>query len=226
MTTPQPDVPPIAFFDGHYYKLLPVPGKWPTVCIDGIQMHRTVRMDPETDALKKVEALRPRIHDIVLDVCTGLGYTAITLAERGCRVVTLEKDPNIMRIARANPFSQPLFDRSTESFPPEPGRIKLIMGDAAETVRTFGPGLFDAVMHDPPRFTIAESLYSAAMYAELFRVLKAGRWMLHYVGNPHRRHPKYKNIIPNMMRRLRDAGFDVMEPVEDIECLRVRKPAR
>ncbi|HIE19298.1 TPA: hypothetical protein EYP75_06190 [Candidatus Bathyarchaeota archaeon] len=66
---------------------------WPYLEISGIRMHRAEAVDPKTDAVLKIKALG-NIYGTVLDICTGLGYTAILAArdKRVRRVVTIEKD--------------------------------------------------------------------------------------------------------------------------------------
>jgi predicted methyltransferase len=76
----------IKFFDEKtkkFYKLIPT-STWPTLEISGIHMHRIKKVDPKTDTELKLKALG-RIYGVVLDICTGLGYTAILAARRkGC----------------------------------------------------------------------------------------------------------------------------------------------
>ncbi|MFQ3676086.1 MAG: hypothetical protein SNJ64_06045 [Endomicrobiia bacterium] len=212
----------IKFFNKHFYKLVQTTG-WSTIQIDGIQMHRTVRFTPETDAQKKVESLHPFFNDLVLDICTGLGYTSIFLIKNNCRVCSIEKDENVITIAKQNEFSRDFFVNLTENFPPEQKKIKLFLGNAVEIVKTFDSEIFDAILHDPPRFNIAEELYTKSFYEQLYRILKPNHKLLHYVGNPHSKHPKYKNVIPNIIKKLSEAGFKNIVPIPDIECFLATK---
>ncbi len=212
----------IKFFNNHYYKLTKSNG-WPTLQIDGIQMHRTVRFNPETDAEKKVESLCVYPNDLVLDICTGLGYTSIFLSKKNCRVCTIEKDENVLSIAKQNFYSKLLFENSYQTFPPPPGKIKIFIANAVELVKTFDNNIFDAILLDPPRYNVAEELYSKSFYEQLYRILKLNHNILHYVGNPHTRHNKYKNIIPNIIKKLKETGFKNIVPIEDIECFLLTK---
>lgn len=212
----------IKFFSGHFYKIVKTSG-WSTIQIDGIQMHRTKRFPPEVDARKKVESLSPLFGDLVLDICTGLGYTSIFLIKRNCRVCSIEKDENVLKIAKKNFFSNELFGNLTESFPPENGKVKVFLGNAVEVIKTFPDNYFDGILHDPPRYNVAEELYSKSFYEQLYRVLKPNHRLLHYVGNPHTTHRKFKNIIPNIIKRLRETGFKDITPIADIECFLVLK---
>jgi len=130
--------------DGLYYKLYaPKPYTAPTIEISGIKMHRVVDTTPWRDAYSKVSLLRLRRGERVLDTCTGLGYTAIHSLLRGAEVVTVEVDRNVLDMAKYNPWSGELAD------------IPIILGDVAEVVGDLPSGYFDAVIHDPPRFSRA-----------------------------------------------------------------------
>ncbi|MEM0011105.1 MAG: MnmC family methyltransferase [Candidatus Bathyarchaeia archaeon] len=181
---------------GKFYRLVET-GTWPFLEISGIRMHRTDEVDPRTDAMLKIKALG-RIYGSVLDCCTGLGYTAILAARaRSVReVVTIEKDENVIFIAKQNPYSKSLF---------EDKKIRIMIGDATEVIKEFDNEYFNFIIHDPPRISIAPELYSLDFYKDLFRVLKKGGRMLHYVGRPGEK--QGKNYLKGIVRRLRLAGF-------------------
>ncbi len=214
-------IPKIQFFNQHFYKLVETSG-WPTVQIDGIQMHRISRLTPELDAAKKVEVLNPPPGSLVLDICTGLGYTAIFLLKRNCAVITIEKDENVLYIAKQNPYSKFLFDNLTDATLPPPGKAKLIVADAKEVIKTFNDNFFEYILHDPPRFNIAEDLYSTEFYTHLYRISKHNCKILHYIGSPQIK-SRNKNIIRNIIRRLKETGFRKVEPVAEIECFLITK---
>ncbi|MEM2650656.1 MAG: RsmD family RNA methyltransferase [Candidatus Caldarchaeum sp.] len=186
----------LSWFDGSYYRMvLPKWGHAPTLEINGIRMHRTVDISPERDALQKVSLLPSLKNSTVLDVCTGLGYTAIAALRRGAyRVVTVEKDPNVLEMASYNPWSRELFDR----------RVKIVLRDALDFLPRCRM-VFDAVVHDPPTIRIAGDLYSLDFYRELHRVLRNGGVLVHYVGQPGVK--KGVKIYVGVMERLRMAGF-------------------
>ena len=196
----------------HFYKLVPtIP---PTIEINGIRMHRTKEVNPLQDTRNKVNAVKPREGETVLDTCMGLGYTAIEAAKRGAYVITVEKDPNVIELARINPWSRELFTG---------GRVQVIQGDSFEVVKRFKPESFDVIIHDPPRFSLAGHLYSEEFYRELFRVLKPGGRLFHYVGNPGKRYRK-KDLQKGVMERLRRAGFVGVRRVEEALGVVARKP--
>jgi len=188
----------LAFFrDGLYYKLYPV-GKYeaPTIEISGIKMHRVVGITPWRDAESKVNSLKIRNRDTVLDICTGLGYTAINSYRRGGQVISVEKDRNVLDLAKYNPWSQELED------------IPIIIGDAYDVVKELPSNSFNVVIHDPPRFALAGHLYSEEFYHELYRILRRRGRLFHYVGEPGAR--KGKNIIGGVVKRLKKIGFKTM----------------
>ncbi|WP_297556000.1 methyltransferase domain-containing protein [Thermococcus sp.] len=196
-----------------FYKLVPtIP---PTIEINGIRMHRTKEVNPLQDTRNKVNAVKPKEGETVLDTCMGLGYTAIEASKRGAYVITIEKDPNVIELARINPWSRELFTG---------GRIQVIQGDSFEVVKRFNDESFDVVIHDPPRFSLAGQLYSEEFYRELYRILKPGGRLFHYVGNPGKRYRR-KDLQKGVMERLRKAGFVGVKRVEEALGVVARKPS-
>ncbi|AFK22468.1 methyltransferase domain-containing protein [Pyrococcus sp. ST04] len=203
-----------AIAGSHFYKLVPtVP---PTIEINGIRMHRTKDVNPWEDTVIKVNTINPRPGEYVLDSCMGLGYTAIEAARRGAKVITIEKDKNVIELAKINPWSRDLFENPN---------IKIIQGDSYEVIKEFENEMFDAVIHDPPRFSLAGELYSEEFYRELFRVLKPGGRLFHYVGNPGKRYRR-KDIQRGVMERLRKVGFIGVRRIEEALGVVARKPRR
>ena len=176
------------------YSLMPT-ARAPTMLLSGTYMHRVKGTDPLADTEAKVRAAAP-VSGAVLDTSTGLGYTAIAAARTADRVVTIELDPVVLEIARANPWSAELFGHP---------RIEQRIGDSAELIEHFPAGSFDVVIHDPPKMSLAGELFSAEFYRELHRILRPGGRLFHYVGDP-------TGIVAGrvgkgVLRRLRDAGF-------------------
>jgi predicted methyltransferase len=190
----------IAFYDERYYKLEPIENTAPTLEIDGIRMHRTKHMTPLEDAKRKVETVGVSLDDDVLDICTGLGYTAITSYRKSSRVTTIEKDPNVIEVAKYNPYSRDLF------LGVEQDEIKLIMEDASIAVKSFKDDSFDVILHDPPRFSHAGELYSEVFYGDLYRILRKSGRLLHYVGKPGSKY-RGKDFVKGVQNRLIDVGF-------------------
>ncbi len=197
---------------GGYYKLVQERRyEAPTIEINGIRMHRTKWTDPWTDAGVKVAKAGVREGDNVLDVCTGLGYTALRAMKTGAHVTTIEIDENVIELARINPWSDGLEDAD------------IIMGDAVDVVPTFDDESFDVVIHDPPRLARAGELYSTEFYSELLRVLKPGGTLVHYVGSPGARY-RGKDVPAGVAKRLTRVGFEVEEVDRKWGLVKARKP--
>lgn len=167
----------------------------PTMLIAGFTMHRIVNTDPMQDTLNKIAAIKP-VMGRVLDTATGLGYTAIAAVKTAEQVITIELDPGAQEIARLNPWSRDLFDNP---------QIQQIMGDAYEIVPTFADESFDRIIHDPPVFSLAGDLYSGVFYRELYRVLKRGGRLFHYIGNLDSK--SSGTVARGALKRLQEAGF-------------------
>jgi len=161
---------PCAFFSSdtnRFYKLTPT-SDWPTVMISSTPMHKL--SSPYKDTLLKIKLLKP--YGVVLDACMGLGYTAILASQKAEKVITFEVDKNIVLLAKINPVSRPLFNNP---------KIKIYFKDISEYIKKFSQDTFDTIIHDPPTFKLAPSLYSEDFYQRLFYVLKKGGRLYHYL---------------------------------------------
>jgi predicted methyltransferase len=167
----------------------------PTMLIAGFTMHRIVDTDPMQDTLQKIATIAP-MTGRVLDTATGLGYTAIEAAKTAEQVITIELDPGAQQVARLNPWSRDLFDNP---------KIQQVMGDAFEVVQTFEDESFARILHDPPVFSLAGELYGSVFYQQLFRVLKRGGRLFHYIGDLNSK--SSGTVARGAIRRLQEAGF-------------------
>lgn len=167
----------------------------PTLLLSGIPMHRIKDTTPQRDTVEKVRAASP-IVGAVLDTATGLGYTAIRAAQHAEQVITIEFDPAVLEVARLNPWSRELFTTP---------HITQRHGDAADVVPEYDDSAFNRIIHDPPAMSLAGHLYGADFYGELFRVLRSGGRMFHYIGDPNSR--SGRNITRGVIERLQRVGF-------------------
>ena len=191
------DIRAIAVFSEqtHWMRSLYPTAGAPTTLVAGFPMHRIKDTDPYQDTLKKIAALSP-ITGEVLDTTTGLGYTAIEAARTATHVTTIDLDPAALEIARLNPWSQALFDNP---------RITVLVGDVAETITAWGDSVFSCVLHDPPTFSLAGDLYSEEFYGHVYRVLRRGGKLFHYVGDPASK--LGKRMTAGVIARLQAVGF-------------------
>jgi len=200
----------IAWYDHElrkYYKLKPVGrDKAPTLEINGIHMHRCGNLDPWSDSEIKVRQLGMLRNAVVLDTCTGLGYTASIARRYGAYfVLTSEVDPNVIEIATYNPWSKELASTNIET----------VLADITKLIYELPSNAFTHIIHDPPRFSVAEELYSREFYAELYRVLRRNGRLFHYTGTPF----KHSNVslLKGIKRRLELVGFHVIRWDEEAQ---------
>ncbi len=205
--------------EGFYVRLhAPLPGAAPTILLNGIVMHRITGVDPLSDARAKVRAAGVRKGSRVLDVCTGLGYTAIEEARAGAsEVYTIEVSEEVLALAELNPFSRGLTD----------DKIRLVLGDASSVLEAFPDSYFDVIVHDPPRFHVAGELYSLEFYKLLYRLLRPGGRLFHYTGEPMRRRGRgHGPLVRGVIERLRAAGFRVLGYRRGAQGVAAVKPKR
>jgi predicted methyltransferase len=168
--------------------------------VSGIPMHRIKDTNPWRDTRSKIKALG-RVGGCLLDTTTGLGYTAILAAEKATHITTVELDPAAQKIARQNPWSQGLFDNP---------KIEQLIGDSNDLIETFPAERFNAIIHDPPMFSLAGELYSLEFYRQAHRVLKSNGRMFHYIGSPESK--SGARVTSGVVRRLKQAGFSAVLP--------------
>ena len=183
---------------GRAASLMPVGGGFaPTALLAGFSMHRFgVGVDPMEDTERKLAAIAPiRPGARVLDVCTGLAYTASGAARRGAEVTTVELDRAMTLMCRMNPHSAELFS----------GNIRQLYGNGADVVPTLPDASFDRIVHDPPTFALAGELFSETFYAHLLRILKPKGVLYHYIGDPASK--SAGNVAKGAAARLKKAGF-------------------
>jgi predicted methyltransferase len=189
-------------YSGSLIKL--VPSQWgaPTFEIDGIKMLPTAKVSPFEDARRKTRLIEPQ-GKAVLDTCGGLGYFAHWCLEAGAaRVLSFEKNPDVIWLRGLNPWS-----------PGNDDRLELQQGDVVGQVGEQATASVDAILHDPPRFGIAGELYSQSFYDELARVLRKRGLLFHYTGTPNKL-TSGRDVPREVTKRLEKAGFTV-QPAGD-----------
>lgn len=202
------EIYPIYISARNFYKLKPVNWyKAPTLEINGIHMHNISNTTPWEDSYRKIRELKVSKNDKILDICTGLGYTAILSSFRGKEVVTIEKDINVLKIAEYNPWSHNLASE----------KIKIILENAFDALDIFSINEFNKVIHDPPRFSLAGELYSKTFYEKIYRVLKKGGNLFHYTGSPGKH--RGRNIQKGIIKRLKITGFEIIKILKDYGIL-------
>lgn len=181
---------------GNVYTLRATRG-WPALEISGILMQRIKDVDPREDAEAKVATVAP-VRGRVLETCLGLGYSALHTARDADSVLVFEIDPNVVDMARLNPYSAPLFA--------EHSSVEVRQADISEAIVELADSAFDVIIHDPPTLAIAGELYATRFYRELFRVLRPGGRIFHYTGDPGSRHRK-QDLPGRVAQRLGEVGF-------------------
>lgn len=196
-----------------YARLMPTADA-PALLLDGISMHIARKDTPWRTTRRMAQAVRPSGRR-VLDCCSGLGYVAIHCVELGAReVVTIERAPEVLRLRQGNPWSAPL---TTDP------RIETVIGDVRKFVREQEAASFGAIVHDPPRISRKTGdLYGRPFYSELYRVLRPGGLLLHYIGRPGVTRGKLH--VAGVPGRLADVGFVDRRELDDVQSLLVRRP--
>jgi predicted methyltransferase len=199
---------PVARYGNSLIKLVPTEWGPPTFEIDGIKMLPTAKVSPWEDARLKVSLVEPR-GKVVLDTCGGLGYFAAwCLAGGARRVLSYERNPDVLWLRGLNPWSPG----------PEP-RLQVTEGDIATEIAGLADSSVDAVLHDPPRFAIAGELYSQAFYDQVARVLKRRGRLFHYTGEPNAR-SRGRDLPGEAIARLRRAGFEARRELDGVLAVR------
>lgn len=189
-------------------------GGWPALEISGILMHRIKDTDPKADAESKIATIAP-VRGRVLETCCGLGYSAIHAAETADHVTVFEIDPNVLDMARLNPYSAPLFR--------EGGNIAVRNDDIAEAIAGLPDHAFDTIIHDPPTLAVAGDLYGDAFYRQLLRVLRPGGRLFHYTGDPGSR-SRGQDLPGRVKQRLAALGFTAVRLEPEALGVSARKP--
>ncbi|MBN2477916.1 methyltransferase domain-containing protein [Candidatus Micrarchaeota archaeon] len=188
----------LAVFTGHLYKLRMRNGM-PILEVDGVRMHLVKEFkNPLEYSEEIVKKLDIKKNQAVLDTCGGLGYTAMAAAKKAKKVVSCEIKKEVLTLAEYSPWSSDYFKNK---------KIRIYNENVYEKINDFKDGEFDAVIHDPPRFSHAPELYSADFYRKILRILKPKGKIFHYTGSLGKR--KGKDILEKTAERMEKTGFKI-----------------
>jgi predicted methyltransferase len=187
-----------------YYKLVPTE-QAPLLEISGVKMHISKGVNPFASAAQMAaQVVKKRSR--VLDTCSGLGYAASAALRLGAReVISVEESATVMALREKNPWSQAIYG----------AKVKLVHADINAYIRELADESFDAVIHDPPRLSLAGELYGEQFYREIHRVLQRRGALFHYTGNPHLLR-RGTSFIEKAAQRLRSAGFSRVVQVSEL----------
>ncbi len=189
----------------NYVKLVPTDTA-PYLETSGVKLHISKGICPFESAGRMADTVVKK-GALVLDTCSGLGYSAIRSAKLGCKqTVTVEINADIMQLRTENPWSLGLYQNDAI--------IQKHM-DSSDFIKTCEDNVFDAVIHDPPRFSLAGELYAYDFYKQLKRVLKKRGQLFHYTGNPHTV-KNGRSFVSGVTKRLYDAGFKKVIPKKEL----------
>jgi hypothetical protein len=208
---------PIARFGTSLIKLIPTEWGPPTFEIDGIKMLASAHISPMADAERKVRLIQPR-GKVILDTCGGLGYFAVCCLDSQCaHLYSYEKNPDVMWLRSLNPWSPDNLENRAAMT-----AMTLSSADITEQMSGHADDSVDAILHDPPRFSIAGELYSQGFYEQLARVLKRGGKMFHYTGVPNKL-SRGRDLPSEVVARLRRAGFTAEPCIDGVLAAKTRK---
>lgn len=189
-----------SFENSSVYKLYEPHMDWPpTLFINGSMMHTVSVSKPTEEGKLKVDSLGIKNGDIILDTCFGLGYSSIELLKRGASYVySYEISESVIEIAKVNPWSSVAFQDK---------RLILKHDNVTKAIQEFNENYFDNILHDPPNIKMAGGLYSLRFYKEIYRVLKFGGKLYHFIGGGRIPREYKVNYTKGVINRLSEAGF-------------------
>lgn len=166
------------------YKLVPTSFR-PIMQISGTSMHKQ-------EFIERIE--RSKLYGKILDSGTGLGYTAIMAGKSAKQVVTIEIDEQVIEMQKINPFSQWLFKNK---------KIERIQGDLTKEIKKFQDREFNFIILDGGTPRSSGDFFSPRNYEQVFRVLRFGGKLYHYVPNYHiNRGEDFAGKISNILKKV------------------------
>lgn len=141
----------------------------------------------EEEAVKKYadvckEQLQRNVR--ILDVCFGLGYNtaaALDAAQGTVEIVGLENDEVILQKIqeltprfRTYPFIKQCAQKKSRAATENKATLKILLGDARETIKRLNNGYFDVVFFDPFSPKKCPELWTEEFFRDVVRVMKKG----------------------------------------------------
>ncbi len=134
---------------------------------------------------KHVNAIGVEDGFCILDFCFGLGYNSFAAAKdhRNLRIFGLENDPEIVKAItnlKVPEAIKPQFDafrdlaEKLEITDPQNNTVKLLIGDALQTIELLPNKFFDRVFFDPFSPGKQPEMWSVEIFREVFEKMKYG----------------------------------------------------
>lgn len=175
---------------GGIYKLIPTSFR-PILQISGTSMHKQ-------SFIERIE--KDKLTGNILDSGTGLGYTAIVASKTASKVITIEVDEMVSEIQKINPYSQELFGNK---------KINLVQGDLVDEIQSFPDEEFNFIILDGGTPRSSGEFFSQKNYEQVFRVLKKGGKVYHYVPNYHVN--RGTDFAGNISKTFKKIGFSKVQ---------------
>lgn len=168
------------------YKLIPTSNK-PILKISATSMHKK----PFIEKIKNLQ-----LKGKILDSGSGLGYTAIAASQSANQIITIEWDPNVILIAKLNPYSQKLYTNKN---------ITQINADLTKEIKKYKNNEFDNIILDAGTVNQSGDFFSTKNYEQIYRVLKQGGKIFHYLPQSGIKHGR--DYISEIILRFKRIGF-------------------
>lgn len=135
---------------------------------------------------KYIKPLGVKDHQVILDICFGLGYNSFAAIEHAkhLKIIALEKDQEILNHLQNlninNTYNKIIKVLAKEHhYKDENYDLKLLLGPAQETIKTIKEH-FDVVFLDPFSPKKNPELWTAEFFKEIFIRMKPGAKMATY----------------------------------------------
>ena len=159
---------------------------------------------------KHVNALGIKNGMKILDFCFGLGYNSVAAVKghKNLEITGIEIDIEILKLMKTIEVPENIkkeFDMfrniadKKEIIDWDGNKIKLILGDAGQTIKQLPDNYFDRVFFDPFSPKKHPSMWTEDLFREVYRVMKKGGKLSTY---------SYARVVRENMKK---AGFAVKD---------------